>query len=248
MVKCVKTGKRRSICNCGGEKCGGCLCKKSGKEKVVCNCGGEKCGGNLCKETGKRKIRCKCGAKECSGSICKKTGKDKSKCDCGSKNCGGGRCKETGKIRNMCNCGAKNCGGGRCKETGQQKRICRCGTKTCGSSFCIHGKIECRICDMTSYLISRCRSRINKAVKNKRKKTIEYLGCDIETFKKHIENQFKEGMSWENYGKWHIDHIIPIYYKKTETKEEEILKRLNYKNTQPLWAEENIKKGNLYIG
>jgi len=38
------------------------------------------------------------------------------------------------------------------------------------------------------------------------------LGCDIETFKKNIESQFEEEMSWENYGDWEIDHIIPIKF------------------------------------
>ena len=38
----------------------------------------------------------------------------------------------------------------------------------------------------------------------------EYLGCNIETFKKHVEQQFTEDMSWENYGEWNIDHKIPL--------------------------------------
>ena len=42
----------------------------------------------------------------------------------------------------------------------------------------------------------------------------EYLGCNIETFKKHIEQQFKEGMSWEYYDEWHIDLKIPLKYLK----------------------------------
>ena len=45
----------------------------------------------------------------------------------------------------------------------------------------------------------------------------EYLGCNIETFKKHLEQQFTEGMSWENYGEWHIDHKIPLKYNKPST-------------------------------
>ena len=54
-------------------------------------------------------------------------------------------------------------------------------------------------------------------------------------------------MSWENYGKiWHIDHIIPISYKNPSL--DEVIQRLHYLNTQPLWASENISKGNRYIG
>lgn len=54
-------------------------------------------------------------------------------------------------------------------------------------------------------------------------------------------------MTWENYGKiWHIDHIVPINYKNPTL--DEVIKRLHYLNTQPLWASENISKGNRYIG
>ena len=57
-------------------------------------------------------------------------------------------------------------------------------------------------------------------------------------------------MSWENYGEWHIDHITPIKYKEDGVVPdlEEIILRLHYLNTQPMWAEENISKGNRFIG
>ena len=48
-------------------------------------------------------------------------------------------------------------------------------------------------------------------------------------------------MNWSNQGKWHIDHIIPLDSAKTQ---EEIIKLFNYKNLQPLWAKDNIKKSN----
>jgi len=75
----------------------------------------------------------------------------------------------------------------------------------------------------------------------KNSKTYSILGCSFECLKNHLEMQFKEGMSWENHGRygWHIDHIIPISSAKTE---EEILKLNHYTNLQPLWALENLKK------
>ena len=73
----------------------------------------------------------------------------------------------------------------------------------------------------------------------------EYLGCNIETFKKHIEQQFTEGMSWKNYGEWHIDHKIPLKYNKPSL--EGVAKRQHYTNTQPVWASENMLKGCRYI-
>ena len=65
------------------------------------------------------------------------------------------------------------------------------------------------------------------------------IGCSYEELIIHLESKFTEGMSCENYGKWHIDHIIPISIGRTI---DEIKKLSNYKNLQPLWAEENIKK------
>lgn len=69
----------------------------------------------------------------------------------------------------------------------------------------------------------------------------DYIGCTQVELKAHLEKQFKPEMSWDNYGKWHIDHIIPLSLAKTEI---ELHKLCNYNNLQPLWAAENIKKGN----
>lgn len=58
----------------------------------------------------------------------------------------------------------------------------------------------------------------------------------------YLENKFIDGMTWDNKGfyGWHIDHIIPLSSAKTE---EEIYKLCHYSNLQPLWAEDNMKKG-----
>ena len=66
----------------------------------------------------------------------------------------------------------------------------------------------------------------------------EYLGRNIKTFKKHIEQQFTEGMSWENYGEWYIGHKILLKYNKLSF--EEVVQRLHYTNTQLMFANENI--------
>ena len=76
----------------------------------------------------------------------------------------------------------------------------------------------------------------------------EVFGITIwnETFGKVVEEQFVDGMSWDNYGiyGWHIDHIIPLSSAKTE---EEIFKLCHYTNLQPLWAVDNLKKSNKLI-
>ena len=88
------------------------------------------------------------------------------------------------------------------------------------------------------------RSRTSQAFRDKgyskTSKTQEMLGTDWEIVKEHIEKQFTKGMSWKNYGDWHIDHIIPLASANTE---EELKKLCHYTNLQPLWALDNIKKG-----
>jgi hypothetical protein len=86
------------------------------------------------------------------------------------------------------------------------------------------------------------RTRVRIAVKNKNWKISgisKILGAEILVVKKHLENQFKDGMNWDNYGKWHIDHIVPLSSAKTE---EQMIKLCHYTNLQPLWALENIYK------
>lgn len=87
------------------------------------------------------------------------------------------------------------------------------------------------------------RSRTSLAFKNKgyskNTKTQEMLGVDWEVSKTHIERQFKKGMSWDNYGDWHIDHIIPLASANTEKRLKELC---HYTNLQPLWAEDNLSK------
>ena len=60
----------------------------------------------------------------------------------------------------------------------------------------------------------------------------EYLGCNIETFKKHIGQQFTEDMSWENDGEWHIDHKTPLKYNKPSLEEGTYMKLYSIKNIQ----------------
>ena len=74
---------------------------------------------------------------------------------------------------------------------------------------------------------------------SKRGSVFKYLGCDINTLKAHLESQFKENMSWDNYGEWHVDHIIPLASAKNE---DELIALCHYTNLQPLWAIDNLKK------
>lgn len=92
------------------------------------------------------------------------------------------------------------------------------------------------------------RHRVYKAIRgnSKSKPTLELLGCTVEEVKVHLEDQFWAGMSWENYGEWHIDHIKPCA-KFDLTKPEEQQKCFHYTNLQPLWAEHNLSKGATHV-
>ena len=90
---------------------------------------------------------------------------------------------------------------------------------------------------------NRLRSFLRSKNMTKNHPTFELVGCTPQELKEHLEKQFREGMTWENHGKygWHIDHIIPL---SSATTEEELYKLCHYTNLQPLWAEENLSKGN----
>lgn len=99
--------------------------------------------------------------------------------------------------------------------------------------------------DVLFRLNALLRSSIHRWI-YKNKSTKDYIGCSIEDFKKHIENQFQENMTWGNQGRlenvwgWELDHIIPASSAQSE---EELHKLYHYTNFQPLWKKENLSKG-----
>jgi hypothetical protein len=88
------------------------------------------------------------------------------------------------------------------------------------------------------------RARLHKALHRNQKinTTIKLLGCDVNFLKIYLKNLFSDGMTWENYGKWEIDHIVPCSSFDL-SKPEEQRRCFHYTNLQPLWENENIKKG-----
>ena len=93
------------------------------------------------------------------------------------------------------------------------------------------------------------RTRLNCAIKKRCKvgSAVGDLGCSIVAFKEYIERKFHPGMSWDNWGKWHLDHIIPLS-SFDMTDRSQFLIAAHYTNYQPLWAEDNLKKGNKVVG
>lgn len=91
------------------------------------------------------------------------------------------------------------------------------------------------------------RRRMAHALKGESKSahTMELIGCSIEFLKEYIANKFTEGMSWDNYGEWHLDHIRPCssFDLSDPIQQKECF---CYKNLQPLWAIDNLKKAYKY--
>lgn len=98
--------------------------------------------------------------------------------------------------------------------------------------------------DIEYRILQACRGRIWYALKSGKKasKTIKLIGCEISFLKSWLEEKFKPGMSWDNYGEWHIDHIIPCARFNLGIVEQQYA-CFHYTNLQPLWRLENIKKG-----
>lgn len=80
---------------------------------------------------------------------------------------------------------------------------------------------------------------------NKAGSAVRDLGYSIQDFKKYIESKFQSGMTWDNHGfyGWHIDHIKPLSNFDL-TNREQFLIACHYTNLQPLWACDNLRKGN----
>ena len=81
----------------------------------------------------------------------------------------------------------------------------------------------------------------------RKESSIELLGCSLIEYKEYLERLFFDGMTWENYGHdtWHIDHIKPKCKFDLRIQSERLF-CFNYRNTQPLWAFDNISKGAKY--
>ena len=71
------------------------------------------------------------------------------------------------------------------------------------------------------------------------------VGYTMTELRQHLESQFIKGMSWDNYGKWHIDHVIPqAFFEYGSVNEVEFKMCWRLENLQPLWAIDNLRKSN----
>ena len=98
-------------------------------------------------------------------------------------------------------------------------------------------KLECNL-----------RSRVGMALKGKFKSapTMTLLGCSYTHAKDHLEKQFQPGMTWENQGKWHVDHMMPCASFDLMDPEQQ-RRCFHYTNLQPMWGKENMSKNDKII-
>jgi len=80
----------------------------------------------------------------------------------------------------------------------------------------------------------------------KNNRTLQYVGCDFHFLKKWFEFQFQDTMTWDNYGQWEIDHVIPCSSFNLEKLEEQLV-CFKWSNLSPCWKIDNIKKGDKII-
>jgi len=95
-------------------------------------------------------------------------------------------------------------------------------------------------------LTNAMRSSLRQALLNKKSySTFKILGYSLSDLMKHLENLFQPGMLWSNYGKWHVDHKIPLSrFNYTSPDDPQFKQCWALNNLQPLWAADNIRKFN----
>jgi ATP-dependent Lon protease len=106
--------------------------------------------------------------------------------------------------------------------------------------------------DPTYKLISNFRTAIYQVLKEnnveKNKHYFDILKYTPEELISHLEKQFTDSMTWENYGEWHVDHRMPISSFVFESVDDDsFIKCWSLDNLQPMWGKENITKGDKII-
>lgn len=104
---------------------------------------------------------------------------------------------------------------------------------------------EQRATDPQFRMAGLLRSRLNSAIKNKSKRgsAVDLLDCSIAALVFRFETRFADGMTWENQGEWHLDHIQPLSSFDLEDVDQ-LAVACHYSNLQPLWARDNLIKSN----
>ena len=129
----------------------------------------------------------------------------------------------------------------------KDKYICKDCKSVCkGTKLCDHDRqrYQCKNCNLPNYLLQLQRNNLTRVLKKsslqKNKKTIEYLGCDTDSFVKYIGSKMTADMNFNNI---HLDHIKPVS-RFNLNDEEEFKMCCHFTNFQPLLAKDNLIKRN----
>lgn len=132
---------------------------------------------------------------------------------------------------------------GLCRRHGSKDGMCHCGKE----------RIRCPTCKPLGHLrhliriqVMRCSPKLTD--KKTPTEAPECLGCTGKEYDDYLEDNFEDGMTWDNYGqgegKWTIDHILAYFSDSNPaTTKEEVLRRSHYTNTKPMWWVDNMSKG-----
>ena len=218
-------GRERTQCiECGGDSI--CIHKRVRTRCKECG------GGSICIH---KRVRTAC--KDCGGAAICIHKRERSRCI----ECGGGSICIHKRERSKC----KECDGGSiCIHQRVRSTCIECD----GVSVCIHKRqrTSCKECSPELVIINliRCQVRrcFNCSTLQKINHSIEYLGCDVDTLRLHIQSKMTADMTWGNI---HYDHIKPVSRFDLDD-EDEFLKCCHFTNLQPLLAADNLRLNNTW--
>lgn len=96
-----------------------------------------------------------------------------------------------------------------------------------------------RAADPTYRMFRSVQNRSGQVLKGQSSPS-QVVGCSQEALGKHLEAQFSDGMTWDRYGQWEVDHIIPLSAARSL---DHLIELCHYTNLQPLWKRDNLAKG-----
>lgn len=128
------------------------------------------------------------------------------------------------------------------EKIAQYQKEYRAANKDKAKKYLLHYLRDRRANDPAFRLKQAVAQGLSRMLKGTVGKT-RHLPYSMDELKKHIERQFQKGMTWENYGKWHVDHIRPVSSFSIDSPEHpDFLICWGLTNLRPLWAQENIEK------
>ncbi len=109
----------------------------------------------------------------------------------------------------------------------------------CNAVKTIERDRKCRAADPAYRMFRSVLNRSGQVLMG-RARPSKSVGCSKDTLSRHIEAQFTEGMTWERYGQWEVDHITPLSAARSLN---HLIELCHYSNLQPLWKRDNLAKG-----